>query len=57
MSYDSELLPTTTLYPFHINKKFEEPWIDPHVVVFNDQKHRETCEKNRKKRKSKRKKR
>jgi hypothetical protein len=33
----------------------EMPWINPHAEVFNYQKHRETCTKNRKKRKSKRK--
>jgi len=47
--------PTITEFEFTLRKKFEEPWIDPHAVIFNDKKHRETCTKNRKKRKAKRK--
>lgn len=33
--------------------KFPEPWIDPNAEVFNYQKHQQTCAKNRKKRKNK----
>ena len=55
MSYDSGLNSTATLDDPWYNKNLREPWIDPHTPVFNEQKHRETCAKNRKKRKAKRK--
>lgn len=32
----------------------KQPWIDPNEPVFNEHKHRQTCAKNRKKRKKKR---
>lgn len=40
---------------FKITKlpELEQPWIDPKEPVYNHQKHLETCAKNRKKRKNK----
>lgn len=39
--------------PFIITRlpKIDTPWIDPKEPVFNYRKHKQTCEKNRKKRK------
>lgn len=50
---DSQFTDLKEPEPFLITRlpEFEEPWIDPNVPVFNQQKHNKTCAKNRKKRK------
>lgn len=52
---DSEFADSKKNKPYVITKlpEFKQPWVDPKTTVFNYKKHQETCAKNRKARKNK----